>query len=426
MNISVALKSALRELKTNKMRSVLMIAGIVVGITVLTIVLAVGTGAQQRVQTIIKGVGIGDVIIVSSRPGAMGAQVGGGSAGVPPTTTTIRGQHQESALTIEDVEALRQINGVKTVSTIAMEREVNIKFGSHTYTTGLYGVEPGWEELTNQKIAHGSFFTERELEMAERVVVLGQTVANNLFTGGEDPLGQTIRIENTPFEVVGVFESRDLEGMTIRIRGMTSDDIAVIPGTTFHQRFSGDSVYSSILVQPTSVRNIGEISEKVRQVLRQARGLSADDDDNFGITIPAEAIGMRLGISDTMMIFLVVAGLISLGIGGVVIMNIMLVSVGERTREIGLRKALGARKKDILKQFLLEAVVVSLVGGIIGIISGAVGSALVEFFTGMPVVVSWSVILGGAFFAVLVGIVFGLKPAQRAAALNPVDALRSE
>lgn len=431
MKLSVALKTALREMGANKMRSALMAAGIVVGITVLTIIFAIGAGAQARVGTALERVGIGNVIIVTSRSG--GGMMIGTRGGPGEGTRIMPGTSQqgvsppgmpESPLTAADVSALRQLNGVEIVSPVSSQRNVEIRFGAQIYTTDLYGVEPGWERLTNREIARGRFFTESEMEMAERVVVLGQTVVDELFAEGEDPLGQAIRIGKTSFEVIGIFAAKSLEGMIVR--GMTSDDVAVIPITTFNRSVSKDSAYSSILVQPTNVNKISAISEEMRKALRQERRIGPGDDEDFGITIPREVVQTRLGISGTMTIFLAVASIISLAVGGVLIMNIMLVSVGERAREIGLRKALGARKKDILKQFLLEAVAVSLVGGIIGIISGAAGSALVEFFTGMPVVVSWSVVLSGAFFAVLVGILFGLQPARKAAALNPVEALRSE
>lgn len=433
MKLSITASTAWREMRANKLRTALMVAGIVIGIAVLTVIFAIGEGAQARVSQSLERMGTEDLIIVMSRDRG-GIPGGGGGGGMPGGGQEQQGQkqgeggisggssgiQQESTLTARDVEAIRQINGINLVSPVFTERDSEINFGSQAHTTVLYGVEPGWEQLNNWVLQSGSFFTGYEVDAAERVVVLGQTVANILFGAGVDPIGESIRIRNTVFEVTGVFEPKGAGSM-----GRDADDIAVIPFATF-SRLLNRSTYDQILLQPANMGNVNRVAEEVTAVLREEHRLGPQDEVNFGVRIPVELMQLRQGLSDTMKIFLAIAALIALVVGGVVIMNIMLVSVGERTKEIGLRKAVGAREKDILTQFMIEAVTVSLLGGLIGVFAGLIGSWFVRVFAQMPTAVSWKVILVAAFFSVLVGIIFGLQPAKKAASLDPVKALRSE
>lgn len=430
------------------MRTGMMVAGIVVGIAVLTIVIAIGEGAQRRVSSSLERVGLGEVIIVMStnrggmpgseqmqsggqsmqssgqsmQSGAQSMQSGGQEASVSQERSLESSrQGSESTLTAGDVDALRQISGVNLVSPFFRERDLEVSYASQSHVTELYGVEPGWEWLNNWVVAQGSFFTEQELDAANRVVILGQTAVDYLFPPGEDPVGASIRIQNANFEVIGVFEAKGTGSS-----GKDTDDLVVIPATTFSERLIRRANYDQILVQPAKADSIKMVAGDVQAVLQQEHGIAPQAEDDFSLRIPTEMMQMRQGLSDTMKIFLWIAALISMGIGGIVIMNIMLVSVGERTREIGLRKALGARQQDIRNQFLFEALAVSLLGGFLGVFAGLGGASLVQVFAGMPTVVSWNVILAGALFSTSVGVIFGLQPAKKAALLDPVEALRSE
>lgn len=428
MKISVASKVAFNELRANKLRTALMVTGIVVGIAILTVIVAVGEGAQARVDRNLERMGVADVILITS--GSGGGIPGGGTG--DPRSGQGGGQDSQrgaaggypgggsSSLTPQDLDAIRQVTGVRAAIVVFRERAVETRYGSQSHETILYGVKTGWDNLNNWEIAQGNFLSDQEVAAAERVVVVGSTVAEKLF-GAENPIGQSIRIQNVNFEIIGVFNSKGAGAM-----GQDTDDLAVIPATTFSERLYKRTNYDTIQVRPDNPGKINEVAEDITLVLRDMHGIVPPAADDFNVRIPAELLQIRQGISSTMKIFFAFASLISLVVGGVVIMNIMLISVGERTKEIGLRKALGARKKDIMTQFLAETVVVSLLGGFFGVVAGIGGSWLVRVLAQIPTVVSWKVIALATVFSILVGILFGLQPAKKAGSLHPVDALRNE
>lgn len=401
--------SAGRALRSNPLRSALTALGVIIGVASVVAMVALGSGAQAQVERSIASLGSNLLIVV---PGAM--RGGGG----------VRGQAGGwDSLTIDDANAIREeVEGVVVVAPSQRAREQVIASGAN-WNPSIEGVTPDYLIARDWEIAQGRFFDETEERQARRVVVLGATVALELFPN-VDPLGQTVRIRGGAYEVIGVLESKGQAGM-----GMDQDDIVLAPLTTVKRRISGRNrradTISQISVKAANEGELSRIQEDVENLLRQ-RHRTREGEDDF--TVQNLSSITETAAQTTQVFTYLLAGIsaVSLLVGGIGIMNIMLVSVTERTREIGLRKALGARQDDILHQFGLEAITLSVAGGLIGLVIGVLGAWLMTSLFTLPLVVSWQTVALAMGFSALVGVLFGAYPAWRAAQLDPIEALRRE
>jgi putative ABC transport system permease protein len=409
MSLFETLRVALRALIRNKTRSFLTMLGIIIGVGAVIAMVAIGEGAKQRVQEAFASMGSNLVVVMPGTNTNTGARGGFGSM---PT------------LTWDDLEAIRrELQAVKTASPQA---RVNGQVMSETqnWGTSIYGVSPEYFEIRSWNVQHGRIFTPTEMDAGAKVVVLGQTVVEKLFGPGMDVTGTTVRIRNMPFEVVGVLERKGQSPM-----GQDYDDGVIIPITTYSQRVQGGLkrfIPGPIFVSAVSEDATTRVERDLRTLLRERHRLQPDQEDDFFIRNMAELANAQQEGTRTMTTLLAAVALVSLLIGGIGIMNIMLVSVTERTREIGIRMAVGAKPRHILSQFLVEALALSTLGGLIGVGLGIyAGSKLAAQF-GWPLLLRTDIIALSLGFSALVGIVFGLYPARKAAAMDPIEALRFE
>jgi len=413
MNLIESIHIALPALLANKMRSGLTMLGIIIGVGAVIALLSIGQGAQATIAEQIRGIGSNLIFIM---PGAIrqgGAMMAAGSAGT---------------LTLKDAEAIADFANCPDVVAVAPEfsRNAQVVYAGQNVNTPITGTTPDYEYVHNFHVREGRFFDARDLDVLSRVAVLGSTTADDLF-GDESPMGRTIKINRIPFRVIGVMEEKGGAGMMGR-----QDDVIFIPITTAHTRLFGGRAASGggRLVSVINASAVNESSvepaiEEIILLLRERHKIQYQEDD-FTIMSQQDILGMMEQITGILTIFLGAIAAISLLVGGIGIMNIMLVSVTERTREIGLRKAVGAKRADILAQFLVEAVVLSVLGGLVGILFGG-GIAQVVNMTGMiTTVISLDSVLLAVGFSIAVGLFFGIYPATRAARLNPIDALRYE
>ena len=403
---------AVGAIVAHPMRSALTALGVVIGVAAVVMMTSIGLGAQQRVTQAIQGLGVNMLIVT---PGAGGGGPGGFSRGAAGS---------DASLTDDDAEALRQLDGVMAVSP-AVRGFQQIVAGGANWNSRVEGVTPDYLVARDLALSSGAMFDERAAQTGRTVAVLGQTVVTELFGEGVDPIGQRIRLGRVPFTVVGVLESKGQSGV-----GQDQDDIVLVPLQTgrsrlFGRRVRGDEV-QQIYVKAESEDVLYQVEEDVAARLRELHRITPGQDDDFSVqnlTSIQEAAGAA---TQTFTVLLAAVAGVSLVVGGVGIMNIMLVSVTERTREIGLRMAIGARRGDILKQFALESVALSLAGGLIGLLIGVGGALLISKLGDWPSAIPvWAapVSLG---FSMFVGLVFGAYPAWRAARLDPIEALRRE
>jgi putative ABC transport system permease protein len=411
MKTSRVLKEARRALSANKVRALLMMLGIIVGITALTIIVAVGQGAKAQVSgSLGKMWGTNPIMVTASAggPGAgphMGMGVGVGS----------------QTLTEQDMQAIEQeVPNVRKASPGLLKSDARVKFRQQSTTTEIFGVTPEFREYRSWDVDSGDFLSDEDVRSMARVALIGQTVARELFSDA-DPVGATILIDNVAFKVKGVMAKKGANPS-----GGDLDDRVTIPISTLAHRLYNVTYLSNIVVQVQDVNRMQETGEAITKLLRERHQIVPPKQDDFGVRTPEGMVKVFAGTSQSLTLFLGIVSAIALLVGGLVIMNIMLVSVGERTREIGLRRAVGARRKDILAQFLTEAVVVSVLGGVIGLVLGVVGVGLLRTLGKSPAVVSWQAVGIPVIFSVAVGILFGVYPARRAAQLSPVEALRTE
>lgn len=406
MNYFELLKVSVRALFANKLRSALTMLGIIIGVSAVIVMVAIGNGASESVTARVQGLGSNLLIISPGQSNSGGVRGGSGSA---------------RTLTIQDIPKVEAAGtAVKAVAPVVTSN-AQIVYGSGNTSTRVTGTTSTYAEIRNVQVAEGRFLTTEDERKSVRVVVVGPTVAESLLGNSNDSIiGKNIKINNIPFKVVGVTVSQGSSGSS------NNDDVVYIPVTTAQSRFTGSKYVSQIYVEAASADLMTQAQDQVTLALQSAHKLSPDKANDFTVTNQTEIMDTMQSISQSMTLLLAGIAAISLLVGGIGVMNIMLVSVTERTREIGIRKAIGASDKDILLQFLIEAVVLSLIGGVIGILLGWGGSLIVTklFQTASSVSIP-SVIMAFAFSA-LIGIVFGVVPAKKAAAMDPIEALRYE
>jgi putative ABC transport system permease protein len=401
---------ALRALRVNKLRSALTMLGIIIGVGAVIAMVGVGSGAQARVAEQIQSLGANLIIVLSGSTSQGGIRLGQGS---------------QLTITEEDSAAMaREIPAVQA-SAPSMRGSAQVVYGNLNWATGIQGVTPDYSEVREWGIVAGRFITSEDVDGATKVVLLGQTTTQNLF-GDSDPLGQIIRIKKVPFTVVGVLDKKGQNSW-----GQDQDDVALIPLTTAKKKVLGVSQANARSVGAISVKirageSMHDAEEQMRGLLRQRHRLQPYQDDDFTIRNLSEILQTQEESSKVMTYLLAAIASVSLLVGGIGIMNIMLVSVTERTREIGLRMAVGARGRDILMQFLVEAVTLSLIGGVIGIALGVGGSQAISQFAEWRTQLPGEAIAMAFGFSAAIGIFFGFYPARKAARLDPIEALRYE
>ncbi len=410
MNVWASARIAVRALRVNLLRSALTMLGIVIGVGAVITMVAVGTGAQARVAEQIQSLGSNMIIVLSGSAVSGGVRMGSGSQ-----------------LTITEDDAWAIQREVRTVAAAAPTSRggAQIVYGNLNWATSVQGVTGEFFMAREWDVTDGRLFSQDEVEGAAKVALIGQTVVGNLF-GDSDPLGQVIRIKNVPFGVIGVLERK---GQTTF--GQDQDDTVLIPLSTAKKKVLGSSqanarAVGSIAVKVREARAMQDAEQEIRSLLRQRHRLQAFQDDDFWIRNLTEVLQSQEASSRVLTWLLAAIASVSLPVGGIGIMNIMLVSVTERTREIGLRMAVGARGRDILVQFLVEAVTLSLIGGVIGIALGLGGSYAIAYFAQWRTLVSPEAVALAFVFSAAVGVFFGFYPARQASRLNPIDALRYE
>ena len=396
---------SLRALRRNKMRSILTALGIIIGVASVVAMVAVGNGAQARITNQVSALGQNLLSVFAGSRKSGGVNSGLGSA---------------SALTLADADAIgREVTDVVAISPEASTTAQAIANGRNWSTT-VAGESPDYLKIRDWKLAVGSMFTDREVRSAAKVAVIGSKTANELF-GPLNPVGQTVRVGNIPFIIIGLLESKGA-GMG----GQNQDDRIIIPYTTAMKRITGEKYLRSINVQIVSADRMDVAQQQITSLLRQRHRLTTDRDNDFNIFNQKEIADTVNSISKIITLLLGSIAGISLVVGGIGIMNIMLVSVTERTREIGIRIAVGAQPGDIKLQFLIEAITLSLLGGLIGVLLGVGASKLVEVFADFKAIVSTGSIILAFSVSFAIGVFFGFYPARKAARLDPIEALRYE
>lgn len=401
-------KISLRSLKVNKMRSVLTSLGIIIGVSAVIIMLSIGEGAKQRINKEISSMGSNLLMVMSGSTTSSGVRMG---SGTQPT------------LTLKDAEAiLKYCPSVSEVAPTVSEVS-QLVYSNQNWSTSVNGITPGYMPIRLWEIEDGRAISEDDIKNTTKVAVLGSTVTTNLF-GDMDPINKTIRISGMPFKVIGILKSKGQNGM-----GQDQDDTVLIPITTAQKKLFGTAfpgTVKHISVQAADAESLSSAETEIKELLRERHNLGKNKDDDFTIRNFTQMLETAKQASNTMAILLGSIASVSLLVGGIGIMNIMLVSVTERTKEIGIRMAIGAKAMDIRVQFLVEALLLSLAGGLLGVIIGVLGAKLVELFSDMTVVISTIPILISFGFSGVVGILFGYYPAYKASLLNPIDALRYE
>jgi putative ABC transport system permease protein len=399
--ILVALKSIAR----NKMRSLLTMLGIIIGVGSVITMVALGEGSQKDIEGNVASLGTNLLMV---RPGSI--QSGGvrGGAGT------------RASLSMNDVSRLKKNGTLLRWVSAEVRANGQVIAGNNNWNTTVTGVAPEYLLIRNYQIASGSFFTERDSKTRAKVAVLGKTVVDELFPD-QDPVGARIRIRNVPFRVIGVLAEKGQSSM-----GNDQDDIILAPDTTVLYRLSDGKFVNDISASAISSEQMDAAKEELKALLRSEHRLRADEEDDFQVRDQTEIIEIATSVTGTLTMLLSSVAGVSLLVGGIGIMNIMLVSVTERTREIGIRLAIGARPSDILAQFLVEAAILSLIGGMIGILSGFLAASGIGLLLGVSTVINPVVVSTAVLFTGAVGVFFGFYPARKAANLNPIDALRYE
>ena len=396
-------KVGLMAIARNKMRSLLTMLGIIIGVACVITMVAVGTGASSSIQATINSLGTNFIMLFPGAESQGGARIAG-----------------ESRITVEDVEAIR--NEAPSVAYVSpsIREGAQVVAADLNWGTTVYGVDVDWPFIRAWNVADGEFFSDVDVRSSTKVAVLGATVADNLFPAG-DAIGSSIRIKNVPFRVVGVLDRKGGNMM-----GQDQDDQIIAPYTTVMKQLQGRQRIGQVLISARSASQVAQAQTEIDGLLRQRHRIGPGQDADFTMRSQEEIASTSAQTSKTLSVLLGSAAAISLLVGGIGIMNIMLVSVTERTREIGIRLAIGAKGRHVLLQFLLEAMALSIVGGAIGVALGLLIPNLVTKFAGMPTQVSSSSVLLAFGFAAAIGIFFGFYPARKASRLDPIDALRYE
>ncbi|MFC2444485.1 MAG: ABC transporter permease [Veillonella parvula] len=392
------------SLIANKLRSLLTMLGIIIGVAAVIALVSIGNGVKQDIEDSISSLGSNLLVVLPGAPRTPGARSSQGSM---------------KSLKISDYEAIAKLEGVKAASPMTNGSYVVI-YQNKNWTTSVAGVNSNFQDVNNWTMTSGRFFSDKNVQNRERVAVVGETVVKNLFTD-EDPVGKEIRVKNIPFRVIGVLKSKGNGTM-----GNDQDDTVLIPYTTSMERVEGIDYLRRVYVVAKDDGGIDRLQADIENLLRVRHNIKDTNLDDFNIQNMKSIMETVAQTTGTFTLFLGAVAAISLVVGGIGIMNIMLVSVTERTREIGVRKALGATYSVIVTQFLIEAVVISLMGGFIGIAFGIGASKVIGMVSGMSTIVSVPTIIMSFAFSMAIGLIFGIYPARKAAKLNPIDALHYE
>jgi putative ABC transport system permease protein len=407
--LHVTIQLALRILRRNPLRTGLTMLGIVIGVGAVVTLVSVGQGASAAIQSQIASLGLNALIIVPGATTVAGVRTGLGGV---------------STLTVDNARDIeKKVPGVALV-TYVTRAVLQVVHENKNWNTVVIGASPAFQELRDWPTAQGAFFAQSDDDVGAKVAVLGKTVADNLFERGEEIIGATIRIKNTPLRVVGVLAPK---GQTFM--GQDQDDVVVLPFSTAERKVLGTQflgTVGAVFLSATSRHQLPEVVAGVKDLLRARHHIQPSEEDDFTIRTMEDIAKTTASASRAMVVMLLSIASISLVVGGIGIMNIMLVSVTERTREIGIRMAVGATRRHILSQFLTEALLLCMLGGILGVITGIAGARLVTVIAGWPAIVSAQAVAVAFLFAVVVGILFGLYPANKASRLNPIEALRYE
>jgi putative ABC transport system permease protein len=401
------IRVAFRALVRNKMRAALTMLGIIIGVSAVIAMVSIGQGASASVQAQIESIGTNLLFVSAGAQNVGGVRSGTGDSGT-------------NTLTVEDLDAIkREVPSVSMVTPTVNARSQLVS-GNANWNTSVQGVSEQYPDVRKWTVQSGAFFSDADVRTAARVIVVGQTVADNLFPGA-DPVGQTLRVTNLPFRVVGVMNRKGQDQ-----QGRDQDDIAFAPYTTVQKKVLGSPRLQIAYVSAVSQDATYTAQQQITELLRQRHKLGANEPDDFTVRNMTDIADAANQTNSTMTLLLACIASVSLLVGGIGIMNIMLVSVTERTREIGIRMAIGARSSAVRSQFLIESTVLSLTGGLFGIVLGVVVSLAIPAMLGWPTLVSSMAIVGSAIFSIAVGVFFGYYPARKAAALDPIEALRYE
>jgi putative ABC transport system permease protein len=400
------IRIAMRALARNKMRSGLTMLGIIIGVGAVIAMVGIGQGAQQQVQEQINAMGSNVLFVASGTVNRGGMRMGWGAT---------------KTLVYEDMQAILRECPAVAMAAPGSQTTAQVVFGNDNWSTNINGTEPQYLDIRNWPLQSGAAFAQGDVDTAANVAIIGETVRKNLF-GATDPIGQTIRVKNLPFKVVGVLSPK---GQSAAM-GQDQDDTIIIPITTLQKKLTGDTWLRWIMVSARSREASYTAQQQIESLLRDRHRIRQGQDDDFFVRNLADIADLADQASRVFTLLLASIASVSLLVGGIGIMNIMLVSVTERTREIGIRMAIGATESDVQRQFLIEAVVLSLIGGGIGILFGVASSFLISSVLKWPVQVSALAIVVAALFSAAVGIFFGFYPARKAARLDPIEALRYE
>tara|TARA_Y100000782_G_scaffold115604_1_gene161435 strand:+ start:41648 stop:42868 length:1221 start_codon:yes stop_codon:yes gene_type:complete len=406
MNVSNLLKIAWNAILLNKVRTLLTMLGIIIGVASVIAMLAIGEGSKESIKSQISKMGSNMLTI---RPGA------GMRGGVRMDPSEMQ------SLTLSDYNRLKDEATLITSISPQVSGSGQAIYGSNNYPTSIYGVTPDYISIRKLEVESGSMFTEAEVKSSAKVVLIGQTIVENIFPDGGDPVGKTIRFDNIPFKIIGVLGEKGENTF-----GQDQDNVMLAPYTAVQKRILAIDYLQSIVASAISEDEAEAAVEEVSEILRDAHGISGSDEDDFNVFSMDELITMFSSTSEMLTVLLVAIASISLLIGGIGIMNIMYVSVKERTREIGLRMAVGGRGIDILLQFLIEAIMISITGGLIGATLGFGATIFIESFLNWPTIVTMDSIIISFSVCAVTGIFFGWYPARKASALDPIVALRYE